>query len=359
MKQWGNRSAKVLLVILLAQAISSGPLWGRAPAARDREADLERKIKRETRPVRKAQLQIHLARVRLDKSLEAYAAFETERGAELLKTYDKAIQGADDTLRKSGRKPTQQPRGFKDLEIAIRRDIRVLEDLKRRVPFADRGEVQSIIDRVDQVRERVLEAMFSSSEAGLRRAPLPGEAIKLGASWAAAAAHPQNDAADLSPGEEDRLRAAQDPGARIAVYLELGATRIDKFEEFRPPSGRAPSEQGPYLNSLLNTYIACIDELKKWMEYQYDRDGDMRKGLRVLLKQGPLHLERLRRARRVQDQLTPYYEQTLEYAIENMEDTLDGGALAFGEQEKNSRERQKAEEEEKKQAKRNKKKGRK
>ena len=58
---------------------------------------------------------------------------------------------------------------------------------------------------------------------------------------------------------------------------------------------------------------------------------------------GPLHLERLRRARRLQDQLTPYYEQTLEYAIENMEDTLDGGALAFGEQEKNSRERQKAE----------------
>ncbi len=359
MKQWGNRSAKVILVILLAQAIGSGPLWGRAPAARDREADLERKIKREIRPVRKAQLQIHLARVRLDKSLKAYAAFETERGAELLKTYDKAIQGADDTLRNSGRKPAQQPRGFKDLEIAIRRDIRVLEDLKRRVPFDDRGEVQSIIDRVDQVRERVLEAMFASSEAGLRRAPLPGEAIKPGASWAAAPAHPQKDGADLSPAEEDQLREAQNPGERIAVYLELGATRIDKFEEYRPPSGRAPSEHGPYLNSLLNTYIACIDELKEWMEYQYDRDGDMRKGLRVLLKQGPLHLERLRRARRFQDNLTAYYAQTLEYAIENMEDTLDGGALAFGEQQKNFRERQEAEEEEKKQAKRNKKKRRK
>lgn len=359
MKQWGNRSAWVILVVLLAQTIGSGTLWGRTPAIRDQEAALERKIKRETRPVRKARLQIDLARLRLDKSLKAYAAFEIERGAELLKTYDKAIQDADSTLRNSGRKPAQQPRGFKDLEIAIRRDIRVLEDLKRRVPFNDRGEVQSTIDRVDQVREQVLEAMFGSSEAGLRRTPLPDVAIMLYASRPTAPAHPQKDAADLSPAEEDQLREAQDAGERIAVYLELGAARIDKFEEFRSPSGRAASEHGPYLNSLLNSYVACIDELKDWMEYQYDKDGDMRKGLRVLLKKGPVHLERLRRARRVQDKLTVYYAQTLEYAIENMEDTLDGGALAFGEQQKNFRERQKAEEEEKKQAKRNKKKRRK
>ena len=271
------------------------------------------------------------------------------------KPTEKAIRDAAYTLRGSGRNPTQKPRGFKDLEIAIRRDTRVLEDLKRRVPFDNHGEVQSIIDSVEQVREQVLKAMFDASEASLRSAPLPCGAIMINASWVVAQELSQTDASDLNPAEEDKLREAQDPGERIAVYLELAAARIDKFEEFRPPSGRATSEPGPYLNSLLNTYIACIDELKDWMEYQHDKDGDMRKGLRVLLKQGPVHLERLRRARRVQDELTVYYTQTLEYAIENMEDTLDGGALAFGKQERNFKERQNAEKEEKKQAKRNKK----
>ena len=365
MKQSGNRPARVFLVILLAQVIGGGLLWGRAPAARDPEADLERKIKREVRPLRKARLQIDLARVRLDKSLKAYAAFETESGAELLKNYTKAIQDAEGTLRNSGRKPTQQPRGFKDLEIAIRRDLRVLKDLKQRVPYDDREPVQSIIDQVDQVREQVLASMFDLSDATLRRAPFPWDAAApgrptiLSASWAPALPPPQTDAADLSPAEVDQLQKAQDPGKRIAVYLELAAARVDKFEEFRPPSGRAASDHGPYLNSLLNSYVACIDELKVWMEYQYDRDGDMRKGLRYLLKQGPVHLERLRRARRFQDKLTAYYSQTLEYAIENMEDALDGGALAFGEQQKKFREQEKAEEEETEQARRKKKKRRK
>ena len=353
MKRWKNRTALIILAALFAQATNSQLLWGRQPSKHDREAELERKINRGTPPIRKAKLQIDLARLRLDKSLKAYADLKIKSGTELLKTYSRAIQDAGYTLQNSGRNAARQPKGFKDLEIAIRRDIRVLEDLRRRVPFNSREEIRSIIDRVDQVREQILEAMFNSSEAGLRPAPFLAEGTILYTSWIATAAAPQTDAADLSPPEEDQLRRVQDAGKRISVYLQLGATRIDKFEEFRPHSGRTTLEHGPYLNTLLNNYVACINELKDWMEYQYDKEGDMRKGLQVLLKQGPVHLDRLRRSQRFQDKLTDHYAKTLQYAIENLEDTLEGGALALSEQRRIFKEQKKTRKEGKGQAKRN------
>ena len=329
---------------------------------KESEAKLEKRIRIEVRPIRKARLQIKLARLQLRKSAKSYGELRMKGGRKYLKDYIEIVELAYGTLQKSGRDPTRNPQGFKDLEIALRQHIRVMEDLKRRVPYDERQGVQAAIDRVDEIREQVLESMFATEEIYFDRGrevpPEPGgadfpvsqvaavlisspgtdrdSALSRGLKKWPPVRTPrfaQLDPAELGEAEVDRIRDAQEPDERIQVYLQLAEARLDKFEEFRAETGRRMPGKGYYLDSLLETYNALYDELKAWIEYQYDKNRDMRSGLRSLLKKGPVHLERLRRAQRNRDPFTIDFTETLQYAIDNVEDTLQGGTQALRVQE--------------------------
>ncbi len=148
----------------------------------------------------------------------------------------------------------------------------------------------------------------------------------------------EQDPANLSDEEEDRLREAQDPSQRIEVYLQIAQTRLSRFEELRsrPPDARpdAPQDVGVALDRLLGEYIAVDDELKNWIDYQYQRDGDMRRGLRLLLSQGPQQLVKLRSIEQSPDAHFDAYRESLRDAIDDLSDTLDGATTAFSSQEK-------------------------
>lgn len=138
----------------------------------------------------------------------------------------------------------------------------------------------------------------------------------------------------LTEEEEDKLREAQDPSGRIEVYLELAQTRLDRFEEFRKKPADPRYDAGAYLDSLLDHYISLNEEMKNWIEDQYERHGDMRRGLRTLLAKGPKQLEQLRHVRQSPDAHGHDYEKTLQDAIDELTDTLDGATKALGDQEK-------------------------
>jgi hypothetical protein len=153
-------------------------------------------------------------------------------------------------------------------------------------------------------------------------------ALSMVAAFAApVAAHPQTHAT-LSDEEEDKLREAQDPGERIGVYLELEQVRLSKFE-----SGRAANDPKydyeSYFSALLTQYIELNDEMKDWIEGQYERGGDMRKGLKALLEQGPRQLDQLRAAQQNPDRYFSSYASPLQDAIDDLTDTLDGASKAM------------------------------
>lgn len=138
----------------------------------------------------------------------------------------------------------------------------------------------------------------------------------------------------LSEDEQDKLRETQDPSERIKVYLMIEQSRLDRFESFRTQPQDPRYDNGGFLDKLLSQYISVDDELKSWIEDQYDRNGDMRKGLRALLDAGPKQLEQLRRMQQTPDPHAADFGGDLRDAIADLTDTLDGGTQALAAQEK-------------------------
>jgi hypothetical protein len=170
----------------------------------------------------------------------------------------------------------------------------------------------------------------------------------------------------LTDEEENRLRIAQDPSERIGVYLALAQARLERIDDFRQKPMDPKYDNGAYLDRLLGQYIALTDELKNWIQDQYDRQADMRRGLRKLLESGPKQLEELRRIQQSPDAYAADYSRSLRDAIDDLADTLDGGTKALEAQEKRlgelkreeaatARENKERNKEEKKQAKKEKK----
>lgn len=138
----------------------------------------------------------------------------------------------------------------------------------------------------------------------------------------------------LTEEEQDKVREAQDPAERIELYLAFAQARLDRFDTFRSKPGDPRYDNGAYLDQLLGEYIALNDELKSWIDFQYERNGDMRRGLRALLERGPRQLEELRRVQRSPDAYAADYGGTLRDAVDTITDTLDGATKALADQEK-------------------------
>ena len=143
---------------------------------------------------------------------------------------------------------------------------------------------------------------------------------------------PVQKEAALSDEEEDKLREEQDPGKRIELYLDFAQDRLSQFDQFRQKPADPKYDTGGYLDKLLGQYIALQDELKNWIQYQYDRRGDMRSGLRTLLDRGPRQLEQLQHIQQEPDRFVSDYRVSLRDAIDNLTDMLDGATTALNSQ---------------------------
>jgi hypothetical protein len=138
--------------------------------------------------------------------------------------------------------------------------------------------------------------------------------------------------AALSDAEEDKLREEQDPAKRIELYLAFSQNRLSQFEIFRQKPDDPQYNTGKYLDEMMGQYIALDDELKDWIDYQFDRGGDMRDGLTKLVQAGPQQLEQLRHIQQASDPRSSAYGHSVQDAIDDLTDTIDGGTKALAEQ---------------------------
>jgi len=158
---------------------------------------------------------------------------------------------------------------------------------------------------------------FFGSATSYGAGPLPGQSTQRAA---------------LSEAEEDKLREEQDPGRRIDLYLALAQDRLSQFEIFREKPDDPQYNTGKYLDEMMGQYIALDDEMKDWIEDQFDRGGDMRSGLTKLIQVGPQQLEQLRHIQQASDPRSSLYGHSVQDAIEDLTDTIDGGTKALSEQ---------------------------
>jgi hypothetical protein len=127
---------------------------------RDNEQDLLNRLQQETRPVKKAKYEIRLARLKLLGARDAVDQGEPEKVRELLSLYLAHIHTSWQLLQSSGRNAFRKPEGFKELDIALRQDGRMLTDLGQRLPYFERGDVDKTAKEIEQIRAEVIKALF-------------------------------------------------------------------------------------------------------------------------------------------------------------------------------------------------------
>jgi septal ring factor EnvC (AmiA/AmiB activator) len=166
-----------------AAALVPSCLWARQ---RDDAAEVEMKIEREHNPIKKARLEIRLARLDLRHSTDAYNHNQVQEAEKLLSEYLDEINSSWRLLESTGRNPARQPQGFMQLEIALRENARTLKDLQDRVDYMYQDAVEKAENEVNQLHSKVVLALFP----GAAPPPAVNKASKAPSSLAGKELHP-------------------------------------------------------------------------------------------------------------------------------------------------------------------------
>jgi hypothetical protein len=127
------------------------------------------KLERQTDPVGRTKTQIKISEILLTFISDAVQSGETEVMDKRLGEYVAAIQDAHDTMMKTGRDAHKKPGGFKDLEIALRRHLRQLEDIGKGLAFDQREAVDKAREEAGDIRDDMLKALFGEQNAPSRK----------------------------------------------------------------------------------------------------------------------------------------------------------------------------------------------
>jgi hypothetical protein len=106
--------------------------------------------------------------------------------------------------------------------------------------------------------------------------------LSVGFFYCATAAHaaPQTQKDYLSSLEADKIREAETPNERIALFLSFADDRIKKLQyELEHPSDNRHVEM---VNSLLNAYVGCVDDAADLIQLGIEKQQNIRKGIDLM-----------------------------------------------------------------------------
>jgi hypothetical protein len=168
-----------LPIAALLFMLGTGPILGQPSSHVESEAELLANIKREQNPVKKAKIEIRLGRLKLRHAISAYDQGHIEDGAQFVAAYVDRMTSCLKTLQGSGRQAVRQPQGFKELDIALREDSRLLEDMARRVSYFDRAPIEKAAKQIEQLRTDVLRALFPAERPASSGPDSTGMGIRI------------------------------------------------------------------------------------------------------------------------------------------------------------------------------------
>ena len=120
------------------------------------------KLKRATDPIDHAKTDIRISEILVSLTSDAARNGDLETMQQRLVEYTSAIQDAHETLMKTGRDARKKPRGFKDLEISLRRQINQLKDIGGALTVDEREPVEKARAEASRIRDDLLKALFGS-----------------------------------------------------------------------------------------------------------------------------------------------------------------------------------------------------
>jgi hypothetical protein len=135
---------------------------------------------------------------------------------------------------------------------------------------------------------------------------------------AARAQRPDKDY--LSAIEADKIRDAETPNERIALFLTFADDRLKKFQyELEHPS---PTKHTEMLNFLMNSYIGCVDDAADLIQLGLEKQDNIRQGIDLMAAKTKEFLPILQKYAAEGPELE-IYKDNLQDAIEGTQDAHD------------------------------------
>lgn len=147
-------------VVTLLAALLLAPLL----LAADNLAELREKLAREDDPDDRAKITVEIGETLLQNIAEAFQKGKVEEGENLLSEYVEAIRKAHEDLKESGRDARRKPKGFKDLEIHLRRSHRELQDVGHLLTYDEREPIRKALTELESIREELLQDLMSRDD---------------------------------------------------------------------------------------------------------------------------------------------------------------------------------------------------
>ena len=130
-----------------------------------RRLDRERaQLKLNNDPVGKTKGYIRISDLMISFVGDAIKRNDSEMMEDRLAGYRTAIQNARNTMMNSGRDASRKASGFRDLEIALRQQLRRLDDMGSQLTLEYRETIDVVITEVSGIRDELLQALFPDGE---------------------------------------------------------------------------------------------------------------------------------------------------------------------------------------------------
>jgi len=147
----------LLLPVLLSAFVGNVTAQSKSEESLHRE---QKNLERASDPVARTRVQIKISELLITLVTDAARAGKDSLVEQRLNDYSNAIQDAHLTMMKTGRDAHKHPAGFKDLEIALRKQQHRLSDIGKLLDYDQRAAVDKAQKLASDIGDQLVKVML-------------------------------------------------------------------------------------------------------------------------------------------------------------------------------------------------------
>jgi hypothetical protein len=120
----------------------------------------QKKLQKTKNPADRAKSLMKIAEIRLSYANDSTQGGDLPEMRMQLAQYKQVITDARDALIQSGRDAHKESGTYRAVEIALRKQLRILQDMARSLIASEREPVQDVIDVVTKIHDEFMRALF-------------------------------------------------------------------------------------------------------------------------------------------------------------------------------------------------------
>lgn len=162
------KRAALLSLPILALAWSLQLTFGEDSLKKDLVQQQE-KLNRETTPVGKVKTLIKISDIHLQSASQHVKKGSLAAADQTLELFKESVEKALETLKTSRRNAQKNPAGFKEFEISLRKQLRLLDDLRSYYSFDQVQTIDAVIGAAKTAQQAMLAEIFGPENTGRRK----------------------------------------------------------------------------------------------------------------------------------------------------------------------------------------------